>query len=424
MIPIKIYAKCLRSDIEYKTLSISHQTTSTDVIWMLLSKYKMRHRDPKLFFLTMEIGIAEGSQPNPGDHVTTLHLEDNSRPAELRACYPKNDCRFALQMKKGGLVRIYDSVLMAESKYKCLLISDQTTVQEVINILFHCYGIERKERVDHFAIAEVSVNNLRSPKLLKPNDCPSVVQSCWKLPNEFKFVLRRSLPPPLPLKPFPTFAELLPSCTSLDSLSPSRSLSDLSLTSGADSEMSLDLSSTNPSPGTSMSSTPEQKLPFTLKARKTLPVSEKLTFDQSVQTMGPQNEVHLSSSNFQVVPPVRIETRGKKNQTSQTVGKYISVSKRGKVADKEAVANFNLNMSILARQVLIPKQCQPMSINHLDPIHNVYKRKITSGGPLALRSQEKVAESLTDECPSFLTMTAGTRRPITAFSEYENYFYI
>ena len=30
-------------------------------------------------------------------------------------------------MRKGGLVRIHDSILMAESKYKCLLISEHTT---------------------------------------------------------------------------------------------------------------------------------------------------------------------------------------------------------------------------------------------------------------------------------------------------------
>ena len=40
--------------------------------------------------------------------------------------------RFSLQMKKGGLVRIHDSILMEESKYKCLLISDETTVEDVI----------------------------------------------------------------------------------------------------------------------------------------------------------------------------------------------------------------------------------------------------------------------------------------------------
>ena len=48
--------------------------------------------------------------------------------------YYKDDMfpRFSLQMKKGGLVRIHDSVLMEESKYKCLLISDETTVEDVI----------------------------------------------------------------------------------------------------------------------------------------------------------------------------------------------------------------------------------------------------------------------------------------------------
>ena len=43
---------------------------------------------------------------------------------------------------KGGLVRIHDSILMAESKYKCLLISEQTTARDVIKLLFHCYGLE------------------------------------------------------------------------------------------------------------------------------------------------------------------------------------------------------------------------------------------------------------------------------------------
>ena len=147
---VKIYAKCLRSDIEYKTLSISRSTTSAEVIWMLLSKFKMRHRDPKLFYLTMDIGVAALSR--------TLSLDDDSRPAELKSCHPWGDCKFTLQMKKGGLVRIHDSVLMAESKYKCLLISEQTTVREVITILFHCYGLERIERVDRYVLCEVAQN--------------------------------------------------------------------------------------------------------------------------------------------------------------------------------------------------------------------------------------------------------------------------
>lgn len=54
---IKVYTKCLRSDLEYKTLGLSYTTTCSDVISILLSKYRMRHRDPNLFYMTMEINF-------------------------------------------------------------------------------------------------------------------------------------------------------------------------------------------------------------------------------------------------------------------------------------------------------------------------------------------------------------------------------
>merc|ERR1712141_346217 len=180
---IKIYAKCLRSDIEYKTLSISRTSTSAEVIWMLLSKFKMRHRDPKLFYLTMDIGVAALSR--------TLSLDDDSRPAELKSCHPWGECKFSLQMRRGGLVRIHDSVLMAESRYKCLLISEQTTVREVITILFHCYGLERIERVDRYVLCEVNAQNFE--RRLHPEDCPAIIQQGWDHDlNKVQFVLKRN----------------------------------------------------------------------------------------------------------------------------------------------------------------------------------------------------------------------------------------
>ena len=117
---------------------MNNETTCGDVIWLLLSKYRMRHRDPKLFYLTMDIYIKRTGIPLK----RTLTLEDEARPAELQSCHPWGECKFTLQMRKGGLVRIHDSVLMAESKYKCLLISEQTTARDVIKLLFHCYGLE------------------------------------------------------------------------------------------------------------------------------------------------------------------------------------------------------------------------------------------------------------------------------------------
>jgi len=59
-------------------------------------------------------------------------------------------------MRKGGVVRIYDSVLMAESRYKCLLVSEQTTAAEVVLMLFRLYGVEAAECTEDYVVCERS----------------------------------------------------------------------------------------------------------------------------------------------------------------------------------------------------------------------------------------------------------------------------
>jgi len=186
--PIRVFASCLRPDIEYKTLSVGSATSARDVIWQLLSKFKMKHRDPKLFFLTMEVVIQ-----TPGrDGLTkkTLVLDDDSRPAELKQCNPWGECRFTLQMKKGGLVKIYDSVLMEGSQYKCLLISEDTSVVDVVNILLYCYG--RAEPADRYCVYE-QCSAQHYQRRLSASDRPLHIQSLWPdCSSRFNFVLRRS----------------------------------------------------------------------------------------------------------------------------------------------------------------------------------------------------------------------------------------
>lgn len=84
---VKVYARCLRPDIEYKTLGITFQTTCREVVEALLSKYRMRHRDPNLFFLTMEVTVRRAGVR------TVLVLDEEARPAALQACHPTGDSR-------------------------------------------------------------------------------------------------------------------------------------------------------------------------------------------------------------------------------------------------------------------------------------------------------------------------------------------
>ena len=189
---IKVYASCLRADLEYKTLSVGAATTASEIIWQLLAKFRMKYRDPKLFFLTMEVVI-----PRPGrDGLTkkTLVLEEDSRPAELKSCNPWGECRFSLQMRKGGLVKIHDSILMEESQYKCLLISEDTSVEEVVKILLYCYGLEQVERPDRYCLYEQCAGQ-RYQRRLASDDRPLAIQSLWPGSGQFSFVLRRSLQP-------------------------------------------------------------------------------------------------------------------------------------------------------------------------------------------------------------------------------------
>ena len=444
MSPIKIYSRCLRSDIEYKTLSISHRTTSTEVIWMLLSKYKMRHRDPKLFYLTMEIGVqpdnisANGAGEN--EKSRTLVLDDDARPAELKSCYPWGDCRFTLQMRKGGLVRIHDSVLMAESKYKCLLISDQTSVREVINILFHCYGLERIERVDRFCIYEVNNTDLSNTKKLKPDDCPAVVQSQWTSPSDCQFVLKRDLQS-MPLVSLPMEVST-PMSTST---STSGSASDRSLSSCDEhmdeTEMSMDTSYSNTSSSSSSTSS-ESPVPPSSPERMSSassvdsPMSSRL--NQSVQTSVVRNGLHLNSNGLlgrctSVDGPPRSlpAVVRMKNQMSQTNVQYLplvhkSVQKTQSLQQQQQPkTNFNLNFPVSAMPPCMMnfQQARIVSSRNMTSIHE-------SGLPPPPPKPSQATRvllsltSTTTQPQSLLTMGPGTRRPVVSFHDYENYFYI
>jgi hypothetical protein len=52
---------------------------------------------------------------------TVLALDEDARPAVLQSCHPRGDSRFSLQTRRGGLVKIYDSVLMSGVRSNYLL---------------------------------------------------------------------------------------------------------------------------------------------------------------------------------------------------------------------------------------------------------------------------------------------------------------
>lgn len=152
----------------------------------------MRHRDTRLFYLAMEVRIRRA------DARTLLILDDSARPAMLQACHPTGESKFHLQMKSGGLIRVHTSALQPTSQYKSLLISEQTTSDELLGLLLSCYSLN--EPVEEFSLYEVCPDQEYQRKL-HPDDLPLKAQilrnqkgeNCHFLVRRIRNLARRSL---------------------------------------------------------------------------------------------------------------------------------------------------------------------------------------------------------------------------------------
>ena len=169
---IRVYATCLRPHLAYKTIMIQPHTTSRQVISGLLTRFRMRHRDHKLYYLTMEVTVNNSLQ--------TITLEDNSRPAELISCNPWGGCKFILRAKSGGRIKIYDDQIRPDSVYKSIIISQETTVSDTLEILLNCYP--QLSQLEHHNICLYETDMATGHERLLDSDmCPLVITEEWKI---------------------------------------------------------------------------------------------------------------------------------------------------------------------------------------------------------------------------------------------------
>jgi len=116
-------------------------------------------------------------------------LDDKACPAQLQSVYPHQGTKFTLQMKRGGLVRVYDACLMTGTQYKSLLLSDKTSVQELIQLVLHCN--HSQETPAKFSMFEVCpAQNLN--RKLHPEEIPLRIQQEWPTQDLVFFQLRRN----------------------------------------------------------------------------------------------------------------------------------------------------------------------------------------------------------------------------------------
>jgi hypothetical protein len=175
---IRVHTTCLRPHMMYKTVRITPRTTSKEVIMGLLTRFRMTHRDPKLFYLTMEVTVNQECQ--------TISLEDNSRPSDLISCNPWGDCKFILCSKMGGVVKIYDHHIRTDSVYKSLIISRDTTVRDTLTILRSYY---HSLQCMHLTLGEECAITGRE-RILQQDQHPLQVMEAWHQDTQYRLVLR------------------------------------------------------------------------------------------------------------------------------------------------------------------------------------------------------------------------------------------
>ena len=126
-----MYASCLRADIEYKTVRINKTITARKIISGLLKKFKMKHVDPRLFYLTLEFTVNDESN-------SVIKISDDDIISEMLECNPWRDTKVRLNSKPGGFIRVYDTEILPDSVYKSIRISEDTTVKDVLDIMLAC----------------------------------------------------------------------------------------------------------------------------------------------------------------------------------------------------------------------------------------------------------------------------------------------
>lgn len=137
---IKVFAQTLSQDVEYVTLHVNAQTKSNQVVKSLLKKFRLKHRDPNLYHLTLERWIRKDGLK----YKSVMLLGDEASPLQLQQCCsnpPHNDIKFTLQMRSGTLVKVFCSDVAPDSRYKCLSLSAHTTVEETIELMLHCLNL-------------------------------------------------------------------------------------------------------------------------------------------------------------------------------------------------------------------------------------------------------------------------------------------
>ena len=167
---LRMYTGSMLPEMEYKTVRVLPSTTALHLVTRLLDSFNLRHIDPHLFSVQLELG-AESKLLTlaPGDTLFSLLT------CLPWACKPY---KARLQARPGGLLKVHCSCLLQTCGVTSVKVACDSKVEQVLEVVMKT---RREERGGDENLVEVSPDGRR--RFLEAEERPMELMQAWTSPG-------------------------------------------------------------------------------------------------------------------------------------------------------------------------------------------------------------------------------------------------
>jgi len=163
---LRLYTGSMLPEMEYKTVRVLPSTTASHLVTRLLDSFNLRHIDPHLFSVQLELGA--------GSNLLTLAPGDTL--FSLLTCMPWacKPYKARLQARPGGLLKIHCSCLLQACGVTSVKVAYDSKVEQVLEVVMKT---RREERGGDENLVEVSPEGRR--RYLDAEEKPLDLMQAW-----------------------------------------------------------------------------------------------------------------------------------------------------------------------------------------------------------------------------------------------------
>ena len=167
---LRIYTGTMLPEMEYKTVRILPSTTALRLVSKLLDSFNLRHIDPNLFSVQLELGTEHN----------LLTLAPGDTFFSLLTCLPWacKPYKARLQARPGGRLQVHCSCLLQACGVTSVKVACDSKVEHVLEVVMKT---RREERGGDENLVEVSPGGRR--RFLEAEEKPLEVMQAWPSPG-------------------------------------------------------------------------------------------------------------------------------------------------------------------------------------------------------------------------------------------------